>query len=147
MYTNRWVGRFKIGRTTLDDEEWSDQPSTSQLTTVLKWMDWLKNTPSDYHVFGPLKESLHGQRYASVYEVQDMVHVWLWSQPKTSFADGVERLVNCYKICAQKAVIILRNYKLYMCHIAIHEVINKFTCFLTLPHMIYVWQYSVFRID
>jgi hypothetical protein len=21
MYTNRWVGRFKIGRTTLDDEE------------------------------------------------------------------------------------------------------------------------------
>jgi hypothetical protein len=40
-------------------------------------MHRLKKTPLDYHVFGSLKEGLHGQRYASDYEVQDMVHVWL----------------------------------------------------------------------
>jgi hypothetical protein len=40
-------------------------------------MHSLKKTPSDYHVFGPLKEALHGQRYASDYEVQDTVHMWL----------------------------------------------------------------------
>jgi len=28
--------------------------------------------------------------------------MWLWSQPKTSFAYGIKRLVNCYKICAKK---------------------------------------------
>jgi len=102
MYTNRWVDIFKVGRTTLDDEEWSGQPSTSQMTTVLKWMHWLKKTASDYHVFGTIKEALHGRRYASDYEVQDMVHVWLLSQPKTSFSDGIKRIVNCCKICAEK---------------------------------------------
>jgi len=58
-------------------------------------MHLLKKTPSDYHVFGPIREALHGQKYASDYEVQDVVHMWLWSQPKTSFADGIKRLVNC----------------------------------------------------
>jgi hypothetical protein len=40
-------------------------------------VDALIKTPSDYHVFGPLKEALHGRRYASDYEVQDRVHMWL----------------------------------------------------------------------
>ena len=31
----------------------------------------------DYHMFGPLKEALCGQRFASGDEVKDMVHIWL----------------------------------------------------------------------
>ena len=38
--------------------------------------------PSDYHMFGPLKEALHGRRFASEDEVKDAVHVWLRSQLK-----------------------------------------------------------------
>jgi hypothetical protein len=33
--------------------------------------------PSDYHVFGPLKEALHGCRFASEDEVKDAMHMWL----------------------------------------------------------------------
>ena len=33
--------------------------------------------PSDYHIFGPLKEALRGSRFASDEEVKKAVHIWL----------------------------------------------------------------------
>jgi len=41
--------------------------------------------PSDYHLFGPLKEALSGRRFTSDEEVQEAVHEWLAAQPKTFF--------------------------------------------------------------
>jgi hypothetical protein len=50
--------------------------------------------PLDDHMFGPIKEALCGQRLASD-EVEDVVHMWLRSQSKTFFTDGIRSLVNC----------------------------------------------------
>jgi len=42
-------------------------------------------TPSDFHVFGPLKEVMGGKSFRSDEEVQEAVHEWLHSQPKDFF--------------------------------------------------------------
>ena len=41
--------------------------------------------PSDFHVFGPLKEVRRGKSFRSDEEVQQAVHEWLCSQPKDFF--------------------------------------------------------------
>jgi histone-lysine N-methyltransferase SETMAR len=41
--------------------------------------------PSDFHVFGPLKEAMECKSFRSDEEVQRAVHEWLHSQPKEFF--------------------------------------------------------------
>jgi len=41
--------------------------------------------PSDFHVFGPLKEAMGGKSFRSDEEVQQTAHEWLCSQPKEFF--------------------------------------------------------------
>jgi histone-lysine N-methyltransferase SETMAR len=36
--------------------------------------------PSDYHVFGPLKEALGGKKFSTDNEIKEAVHRWLRSQ-------------------------------------------------------------------
>jgi hypothetical protein len=55
-------------------------------------------------MFGPLKETLCGGRFASDDEVKDAVHTWLRLQPKTFFGDWIRKLVNCYTICSKKVL-------------------------------------------
>ena len=38
--------------------------------------------PSDYHLFGPLKEALRGHRFTTDQELKVVVHAWLAAQPK-----------------------------------------------------------------
>jgi len=40
---------------------------------------------SDYHLVGPLKESLSGRRFTSDQELKETVHAWFAAQPKTVF--------------------------------------------------------------
>jgi len=42
-------------------------------------------TPSDFHVFGPLKEAMGGKSFRSDLEVQQAVHEWLHSQSNDFF--------------------------------------------------------------
>jgi hypothetical protein len=35
--------------------------------------------------------------------LKDAMHTWLRSQRKTFFADGIRKLVNCYKVCVEKS--------------------------------------------
>ena len=44
--------------------------------------------PSDYHLFGPLKEALRGRRFTSNQELKEAVQAWLAAQPKTFFSCG-----------------------------------------------------------
>jgi len=46
--------------------------------------------PSDYHIFSPLKEALHGCRFTSYAEVKEAVHTWLREQPKSFFSAGIQ---------------------------------------------------------
>lgn len=43
-------------------------------------------TSSDYHLFGTLKETLRGRRFALDQELKERVHTWLAAQPKTVFS-------------------------------------------------------------
>jgi len=50
--------------------------------------------PSDFHLFGPLKNALRGRRFScDDDDVKAAVHQWLRAQPKTFFADGIKTLV------------------------------------------------------
>ena len=52
--------------------------------------------PSDYHIFGPLKEVLRSRRFTSDEEVKEAVHTWLRERPKSFFSAGiVERYNKC----------------------------------------------------
>jgi hypothetical protein len=53
-------------------------------------------------MFGPLKEALCGQRFATDDQVIYAMHKWLWPQLRNFFADGIRRLVNCCTICVEK---------------------------------------------
>ena len=58
--------------------------------------------PSDYRLFGPLKEALRGRRFTSDQELKEAVHVWLTAQPKTFFSEGIKKLVQQWKKCIEK---------------------------------------------
>jgi len=58
--------------------------------------------PSDFHLFGPLKEALRGRRFSCDDDVKAPVHQWLRAQPKTSFADGIKKLVRRWEKCIEK---------------------------------------------
>jgi hypothetical protein len=45
-------------------------------------------SPSDYHVFGPQKDSLRGRRFGNDDKVKEAVHSWLTAQP-TLFSNGM----------------------------------------------------------
>jgi len=55
--------------------------------------------PSDYHVCGPMKKMLVGQKFASDTEVQSVVRQWLGQQPASFFASGIQKLVDRWDKC------------------------------------------------
>jgi histone-lysine N-methyltransferase SETMAR len=57
--------------------------------------------PSDYHLFGPLKNALRCQ-FSTDKEVRKAVHKWLRDQPKTFFLEGIRKLVDCWTKCIEK---------------------------------------------
>ena len=58
--------------------------------------------PSDFHLFGPLKNALRGRRFAADDEVKEAVHDWLRSQPQTFFSNGIEKLTDHWAKCIEK---------------------------------------------
>ena len=80
------------------------RPQTAAHTfETLKQLKWeamehpaysLDLAPSDFHLFGPLKEALRGRRFScDDDDVKEVVHQWPRAQPKTFFADGIKKLV------------------------------------------------------
>ena len=58
--------------------------------------------PSDYHLFGPLKDALRGHRFTSDEGVKEAVHAWLAAQPKTFFSEGIQKLLERWNKCIAK---------------------------------------------
>jgi len=48
--------------------------------------------PSDFHLFGPMKEHLRGQKFADDDEVMEAVQIWLKAMPKCFFLEGIRNL-------------------------------------------------------
>jgi histone-lysine N-methyltransferase SETMAR len=57
--------------------------------------------PSDFLLFGPLKESLRGRKYNLDDDVQSAVHEWLKSQPQEFFSSGIQTLVSRWRKCIE----------------------------------------------
>jgi histone-lysine N-methyltransferase SETMAR len=58
--------------------------------------------PSDYHLFGLLKNALQGRRFSTDKEVQKAVHKMLRDQTKTFFLEGKRKLVDRWTKCIEK---------------------------------------------
>jgi len=58
--------------------------------------------PSDFHVFGLLKEAMGGKSFRSDEEVQKALHEWLHSQPKDFFSRGIHALPKRWNTCVER---------------------------------------------
>jgi len=60
--------------------------------------------PSDYQLFGPLKEALRGRRFTSDQELKEAALAWLAAYPKTIFfsSEGIKKFVQRWKKCIEK---------------------------------------------
>jgi histone-lysine N-methyltransferase SETMAR len=57
--------------------------------------------PSDYHVFGPLKEALSGKKFSTDDEIKEVVHRWLCSQ-RSFNSHGIQALVKRWHTCIER---------------------------------------------
>jgi histone-lysine N-methyltransferase SETMAR len=58
--------------------------------------------PSDYHVFGPLKKFLAGQRLISDDDTKTAVRLWFRSQPAEFYNSGIYKLVLRWDKCLNR---------------------------------------------
>ena len=58
--------------------------------------------PSDYHLFGPLKEGVRGQHFTSDQEVKHAVRNWLKMQPADFYKAGIVFLVHRWTVGIEK---------------------------------------------
>ena len=58
--------------------------------------------PSDFHLFGPMKEYLRGQNFADDDEVMEAVQSWLKATSKSFFLEGIRKLVDRWTKCVAK---------------------------------------------
>jgi histone-lysine N-methyltransferase SETMAR len=55
--------------------------------------------PSDFHLFGKLKEHLSGKRFASDQEVKNETRNWLTNLDTNFYAEGILKSVSCWDKC------------------------------------------------
>ena len=55
--------------------------------------------PSDFHMFGPLKEFMRGTKFESDDEVKSVVSDWLRHQSKDFYTEGIRKLVHKWEKC------------------------------------------------
>lgn len=58
--------------------------------------------PSDFHLFGPLKEGLRGRRFADNNAVMDAVKSWTTSADVNFYERGIQALVHRWRKCVEK---------------------------------------------
>lgn len=60
-------------------------------------------SPCDFHLFGPLKETLGGQRFDSDQAVETFVLQWLRDRPKSFYDNGIKKLPIRWEKCIARA--------------------------------------------
>jgi len=56
----------------------------------------------DFHLFGPMKEHLRGQKFADDAEVMEAMQSWLKATSKSFFLEGIRKLVDRCTKCVAK---------------------------------------------
>ena len=65
-------------------------------------INWLDLAPSDYHLFGPMKEGLRGKHYASDEKVKTGVMKWLKEQSTECYEAGIHTLIQRWNIAIKR---------------------------------------------
>jgi hypothetical protein len=99
LHTVRWKWHGLLARgVLLQDDYAQSHTACAAVATVqdfkcLPYPPYTPNmAPSDYHMFGPLKEALGVKKFRSDEEVQQVVHEWLCGQPQEFFCRGIHTL-------------------------------------------------------
>jgi histone-lysine N-methyltransferase SETMAR len=58
-------------------------------------------SPTDYHLFRPLKEALGGHRFQSDDGVEEFVRNWAVTHPPTFYEEGIQKLPTCWQKCVE----------------------------------------------
>jgi hypothetical protein len=58
--------------------------------------------PSDFHLFGRMKDHLRGQKFANDNKVMEAVQSWLKATPKSFFLEDIHKLVDRWSKCVAK---------------------------------------------
>jgi histone-lysine N-methyltransferase SETMAR len=70
--------------------------------------------PSNYHMYGPLKDALHGCQYANSEDVKDKVYMWLCMQLKTFFTHGIRKFTDQNNKCVEEVADYIKKLH-YIC--------------------------------
>ena len=65
-------------------------------------IDWQDLAPSDYDLFGPMKEGLWGKHYARNEELKTAVMKWLKEQSTDFYKAGIHALIWSWKIAIER---------------------------------------------
>ena len=60
--------------------------------------------PSDFHLFGPLKNHMRGKHFTTDDDVIDAVSEWLRRQPRDFYAKGINDFVTRWQKCIEKVI-------------------------------------------
>jgi len=82
--------------------------------------------PSDFRLFGPMKEHLGGHKFADD-ELMEVIQNWLKATPKSFFLEGIRKLVDRWTKCVAKQGETISVSTL------VKKVIIKFLLFNDLP--------------
>ncbi|KAJ4445389.1 hypothetical protein ANN_07194 [Periplaneta americana] len=94
----RWVKYFEDGNTSIQDVPRSGRPLTASTERNKErvdefWDAFCPNlAPSDYHLFGCLKEQLRGQRYETLEDIRKAVRQCLREDETDFYSKGIFKL-------------------------------------------------------
>lgn len=90
VFAKRAVNAYSTATT--GDETWKRIVGYSEVLANTEVLEHPAHSPdlapSDYRLFGPLKDPLQGRQFAMDKEVQAALHKW-----KTFFSDGISKIV------------------------------------------------------
>ena len=124
---SKWRGLLSTGVLLQHDNAWPHTDCWTVATIQYLTFECLPHlpyspdlAPSDFHIFGPLKEAMGGKSFRSDKGVQQAVLEWLHSQPKDFFSRGIHALPKHWNTCMERN----GDYEEKWCH-CVPYVFNK----------------------
>ena len=102
---HNWVQKFLEGWTSIEDEHRADRPVEIAMPETLQRVEDIIRTErrvtldAFFHLFGPLKHHISGERFPDDDVVERAVRAWFRQQPKEFYAAGFQGLVKWWDKC------------------------------------------------
>ena len=90
LQDNAWIHTAKVSMNKLRELKWQLLPHPAYSPDL---------APSDFHLFGPLKDPLHGRRFDSESELKSAVNAVVKTLSKDWFEDGMKKVAERWRKC------------------------------------------------